>query len=148
MKGVLNKRQELIVDKLKKQGQRLTKQRLGLVSLLWQGQSDIHVSAEGLFSQARYAGLGLSLATVYNTLNQWAERGLLKKVQLNPSKKGSGVYFDTNISSHHHFFDEEEGNLIDIDEKNIILQELPKPPLGKKINGVEIFIRINRNPLV
>lgn len=136
------------MSELKKQGQRLTKQRLGLVSLLWQGDEDTHVSAERLYSRARYAGLGLSLATVYNTLNQWGERGLLKKVQLNPSKKGSGVYFDTNISPHHHFFDEDEGKLIDIDKKNIVLQELPKAPSGKKINGVEVFIRISRNPLV
>lgn len=139
-------RQKEIIEKLKGQGLRVTKQREGLVRLLWAG-ADQHLSAEKLFKLARRAGLGLSLATVYNTLNQWADMGLVLRVR---PKQGAGaeVYFDTNVSHHHHFFDQDSETLIDIEADSISVKDLPVPPKGKKINGVEVFIRINTDPRI
>ena len=147
------KKQKDVIAILQDSGMRMTKQRLGLVELLWQADSlgkdkNQHVSADKLFRLAKHAGLGLSLATVYNTLNRWADIGLLMRVYPALSKGNPVIYFDTNTSRHHHFFDEDETKLLDIHDDAIAVQNLPIPPKGKKINSVEVFVRINKNPLV
>lgn len=143
MDNALNQHQQRIVEKLQAEGLRITAQRLGLVKLLWPSEEKYnqHIFAENLFKQARHAGLRLSLATVYNTLNQWADIGLLMRIQ--PS--GSLIYFDTNVSHHHHFFDEASNSLIDIDESDIQMQNLPPPPEGKRITSVDVVLRINKS---
>lgn len=137
-------RQKEIIGKLQSQGLRVTKQCEGLVRLLWGVRDDQHLSAEQLFQQARKAGLKLSLSTVYNRLNQWADIGLVLRVC--PKQEAGGtIYFDTNIKPHHHFFDQDSERLIDIDREDILVGNLPAPPEGKEISAIEVFIKIKKN---
>ena len=93
-----------ISKRLSATGLRPTRQRLALAALLFNG-SDRHVTAEGLFDEAIAAQLSVSLATVYNTLHQFTAAGLLREIAVD----GAKVYFDTNVSEHHHFLNEEIG---------------------------------------
>jgi Fur family iron response transcriptional regulator len=145
MNEKMTERQKEVIAQLQDQGLRMTRQREGLVQLLWADENNQHITVEKLFSLANQRGLGLSLSTVYNTLNQWADRGLLLRIQ--PSKVGAPIYFDTNTTHHHHFFDEDKNSLIDITQEAISVQEMPELPKGKKINEVDVFIRISKNPL-
>ncbi len=126
-----------IEEACRRHGLRMTRQRAGLSRLLWTGKNR-HVSAEHLYHAAHHAGLRLSMATVYNTLNQWASIGLLRRVALD----GGAVYFDTNVSNHHHFYDEAEGRLIDVSEHKVKLASLPAPPKGMQIASVDVMIRL------
>ena len=126
-----------IEEVCRRHGLRMTRQRIGLAHLLWIGQNR-HISAENLYKAADQAGLRLSMATVYNTLNQWASIGLLRRVALD----GGAVYFDTNISNHHHFYNEAEGHLIDVPEHKVKLAAIPPAPKGTQISSVDVVIRL------
>ena len=119
-------------------GLRPTRQRLALAELLF-GRGDRHVTAEQLYREARDAGLSVSLATIYNTLNQFTEAGLLRQVVTT----GNHAFYDTNTSDHYHFYLEEADELIDIPREQIDLKALPPLPEGKKIKGVDIIIRLS-----
>ena len=80
----------------------------------------------------------VSLATVYNTLHQFTSAGLLREVVVDLGQS----YFDTNTSHHHHFFDESTGELSDIPEDHIVIQQLPMPPSGREIDRVEVIVRL------
>ncbi len=128
-----------LARQLKARGLRPTRQRLALAKLLF-GKGDRHVSAEELYQEAREAGIPVSLATVYNTLHQFTRAGLLSEVVV-----GSGQsYFDTNTSSHFHYFDKNTGEIIDIPEDAIAFSRLPEPPPGKVIERVDVVVRIRR----
>ena len=88
-----------LTDKLRGVGLRATRQRLDIGSLLFSGKNR-HVTAESLHDEAVASGMKISLATIYNALNQFTDAGLLREVLIDPSR----TYFDTNTSSHHHFF--------------------------------------------
>src|SRR5690349_5172295 len=88
---------------LRGSGLRPTRQRLALAELLY-GKGNRHISAEGLHEEAMVQRVPVSLATVYNTLHQFTEAGLLREVAVD----GSKTYFDTNTSDHHHFFVEDD----------------------------------------
>jgi Fur family iron response transcriptional regulator len=107
---------------------RPTRQRLALVRLLFE-QGDRHVTAEQLYGEAVEAAVRVSLATVYNTLHQFIEAGLLREVVVNSGR----FYFDTNVSDHHHFFFEDTGRLLDIPGEHVAVSGLPKPPAGGAI---------------
>ena len=96
-------------DRLRRSGLRPTRQRLSLGWLLF-GRGDRHLTAEMLYDEAMRAKVPVSLATVYNTLHQFTEAGLLRQLALD----GSKAYFDTNPSEHHHFFLEDEGQVLDM----------------------------------
>lgn len=98
-----------LAEKLRGAGLRPTRQRLALGGLLF-ASGDRHVSAEILHAEASAAGEQVSLATVYNTLHQFTEAGLLRELAID----GGKAYFDTNTSNHNHFFIEEHGELMDI----------------------------------
>jgi Fur family iron response transcriptional regulator len=85
-------------------------------------------------------GIGVSLATVYNTLHQFAHAGLLREVAVDLGQS----YFDTNTSKHHHFFDGDKGRLVDIPEHEIGIARLPPPPRGQEIAGVEVIVRLRK----
>jgi Fur family iron response transcriptional regulator len=87
------------IERLRSAGLRPTRQRLALVRLLFD-HGDRHVSAEALHAEAQRAGVRVSLATIYNTLNQFTEAGLLREVVVEAGRS----YFDTNTGDHHHFF--------------------------------------------
>jgi Fur family iron response transcriptional regulator len=126
-----------ITNKLRMAGLRPTRQRITLGSLLF-GDGDRHVSAEMLHAEALAAGEPMSLATVYNTLHQFTEAGLLRELAIDASK----AYFDTNTSNHNHFFMEAEGRLVDIPDGAIRVEGLPEPPEGMKVSHVDVMVRL------
>lgn len=125
---------------LRKAELRPTRQRLALCNLLF-GNGNRHISAELLHGEATRAGVGVSLATVYNTLHQFTEVGLLRQIVVD----GARTYFDTNTSSHHHFFLEDENKLIDIPGHGIDVSQIPAPPDGTKIAHVEVVVRVTKD---
>lgn len=127
-----------LVERLKLAGLRPTRQRLALARLLFEGD-DRHVCAESLFEQARAANIRVSLATVYNSLNQFTEAGLLREVTVAPGRS----YFDTKVTDHHHFYFEDEGTLVDIADDHVSLNQLPTPPSGTAISRVDIVVRVS-----
>ncbi|MCB1473403.1 MAG: transcriptional repressor [Rhodobiaceae bacterium] len=122
---------------LRGSGLRPTRQRLSLGALMFDGV-DRHVTAEWLHEQARQAGVGVSLATVYNTLHQFVGAGLLREVAV----EGSKSYFDTNTSDHHHFFLEGDGQLIDIAGSSIHVTGLPEIPHGHEVTHIDVVVRL------
>ena len=125
------------LDRLKAAGLRPTRQRLGLGRLLFDG-GDRHVTAENLHEEAATAGLRVSLATVYNTLNQFTEAGLLREVVVESGRS----YFDTNTSDHHHFFFEGSGQLQDIPGDQVRVTDLPGAPAGTSVSRVDVIVRV------
>ena len=115
---------------LRQRGMRPTRQRVAIARLLFDGV-DRHVTAESLAEQIRDLGIKLSLATVYNTLHQFTDVGLLKKVR----GLSDVTWFDTNVDSHHHFFDTESGALTDIPAEAITISTLPKTPRVRWLRG-------------
>ena len=98
------------------------------------------LTAEHLHSEAVGANIRVSLATVYNTLHQLTKVGLLREVVVEPGR----VYFDTNISDHHHFFHVDEGRLQDVDADCVTMAALPAPPGGTEIERVDVVIRCRK----
>lgn len=124
-------------DRLAAAGLRPTRQRLGLATVLFE-QGCRHVTAEALHAEAARAGVGVSLATVYNTLRAFTQAGLVRQVAVD----GSRVYFDTNIGPHHHFFDEASGDLTDIAGEHIVIEGLPEAPEGSEVARVDVIVRV------
>ena len=122
-------------------GTRPTRQRLTLARLLFE-QGDRHVTAEQLHGEAVEAAVRVSLATVYNTLHQFIEAGLLREVVVNSGHS----YFDTNVSDHHHFFFEDTDRPPDIPGEYVEVSGLPKPPAGAAIRRIDVIIRVGRDP--
>lgn len=125
--------------RLRAAGLRPTRQRLALATLLFAG-GPRHVTAPALAREAAAAGAGLSLATVYNTLNQFTATRLLTRVAIG----GELAVFDTNPVHHHHFHVAAEGRLIDVPAEAIGFARLPDAPAGYAITGVDVVIRLRR----
>ena len=130
---------ERLSDKLRSAGLRSTRPRLALAHLLF-GDRSRHVTAETLHEEARRAGLGVSQATIYNTLNQFLSAGLLSEVIVDHGRS----YFDTNVTEHQHFFIKDEAKLIDIPLEEVVFKTLPDAPSGYKVAGVDVVIRLER----
>ena len=124
-------------EKLRNVGLRPTKQRMIIADLLLNSH-DRHFTAENLQSEINLSGNKMSIATVYNCLNKFKKCGLIKQVQ---TSKDISV-FDTNTDFHHHFLNEDTGELIDIENEEIRLNKLPKIPQGYLNNGVEVIIKL------
>jgi Fur family iron response transcriptional regulator len=120
-------------------GLRPTRQRVALAELLF-AKGDRHLTAEQLHEEAVVAGVPVSLATVYNTLHQFTEAGLLRILAI----EGSKTYFDTNTLDHHHFFIEGENTVFDIPDAPVRVSNLPEPPAGMEIANVDIVVRLRR----
>ena len=123
--------------RLRAVGLRPTRQRLALTRLLFES-GDRHVTAEQLHGEASGADIQVSLATVYNTLHQFTEAGLLREVVVEPGRS----YFDTNTTDHHHFFCDADGRLQDIPGEDVMVSGFPLPPLGTEICRVDVIIRV------
>ena len=123
---------------LRDAGLRPTRQRVELGRILF-AKGHRHISAEDLHAEAEAAGVRVSLATVYNTLHQFTEAGLLREVAIDASR----TYFDTNVSDHHHFFVEGESVLIDV-KGDVGIEQLPEPPPGMEITSIELIVRVRR----
>jgi Fur family iron response transcriptional regulator len=124
---------------LRQVGLRPTRQRMELGWLLF-GKGDRHITAEMLFEEANHGKAPVSLATVYNTLHQFTDAGLLRQVAV----EGSKSYFDTNASQHHHFFVEEENALFDIPDADVFVGKPPIPPEGYEIARIDVVVRLRR----
>ncbi len=118
-------------------GLRPTRQRVSLAELLF-APGDRHVTAEQLHEEALRCDMPVSLATVYNTLHQLTQAGLLREVAV----EGCKTYFDTNTSNHFHFFSEIDGTLEDIPSGTINIGDLPTPPEGMEISRVDVLVRL------
>ena len=137
MKPLVSEYDAQTVAVLRRANLRPTHQRIVLANLLF-GSGDRHVTAEELHSEVVEVGEKVSLATVYNTLHQFRQAGLLRELAID----GSRTYFDTNTSNHSHFFDESTGQLTDIPDSDIFVQGLPTPPEGMRIAHVDIVVRL------
>ena len=124
-------------ERLHAAGLRPTRQRLALARLLFEN-GDRHVTAEQLHGEAAGAAIPVSLATVYNTLHQFTEAGLLREVVVEPGRS----YFDTNNADHHHFFCEANGLLQDISAREVTVSGLPLAPDGTEIRRVDVIVRV------
>jgi len=131
--------QNLLSRRLRDAGLRTTRPRLVLAHLLF-GNGNRHVTAEKLYEEARAVGVSVSLATVYNTLNQFCDAGLLREVIVDHARN----YFDTNLQDHHHFYIENEARLIDIAADDVNVARLPQSPDGYDVDMVEVIIRLNK----
>ena len=126
-----------IVGLLRGFGLRPTRQRIALAALLF-SKGDRHVSAETVYEEALATSVSVSLATVYNTLNQFTEAGLLRELAVSGAKS----FFDTRTSPHHHFWSEADGIMTDVAAEEVEVSRLPEPPPGMEIAGVEVMIRL------
>ncbi|MGO9546966.1 MAG: iron response transcriptional regulator IrrA [Rhodomicrobium sp.] len=123
--------------KLRDAGLRPTRQRMDLAGLLF-GNGNRHVTAEMLHAEAAGKNMSVSVATVYNTLNQFAGAGLLREVAV----EGSKAYFDTTVSDHQHFYFEHNGRLMDLGPDEEVAVAVSKLPEGMKISRIDVLIRL------
>jgi Fur family iron response transcriptional regulator len=130
------------IDKLRSAGLRPTRQRVALAEMLF-GAGDRHVTAEQLLAEAVRARVSVSLATVYNTLNQFTRAGLLREVAI----EGDRTYFDTNTSNHFHYYVAEEDRLFDIEMAELCIKGLPDPPPGTRVARIDIIVRLERQKM-
>ena len=126
-------------DKLRSSGLRPTKQRLKICEVLFNRQETFHFTINDLAkSISEKLKEKISLATVYNTVHAFKKKGYLKEISINSDKS----YFDTNVTNHHHFFDEDTNQLIDCDDNHVETVKIKNNITGKKINSVEVLIKV------
>tara|TARA_B100001250_G_scaffold251949_1_gene216645 strand:- start:398 stop:826 length:429 start_codon:yes stop_codon:yes gene_type:complete len=127
------------IEKLRELGIRPTKQRVKICELLFDREKTFHFTINDLVKMiSQEMNEKISLATVYNTVHAFEKKGYLKQISINSDKS----YFDTNTSVHHHFYDEDTHELIDCDEYDIDKINVKKNITGKKINSVEVLVRV------
>jgi Fur family iron response transcriptional regulator len=126
-------------DLLREAGLRPTRQRLMLGEFLF-SNGGRHVTADMIYTEAAAANMPISRATVYNTLNQFTEAGLLRQIGVDGSKS----FFDTNPTAHHHFFVDHEDRLLDVPEPGVEIEQLPQPLPGYEIAGVDVIVHLRR----
>jgi Fur family iron response transcriptional regulator len=127
------------LERLKRHGLRPTRQRLALVKILFD-RGDRHVTADHLRDEAAAAGVRVSLATIYNTLNQFTAAGLLREVVVEAGRS----YFDTNTSDHHHLLVEPGGELVDVPASHVRVVGLPDLPPDLSLRRVDVILRVAR----
>ncbi len=130
-------KQIVLEDMLRIAGLRPTRQRVAIARLLLDGRHR-HVSAESLSAEIRDSGTQMAEGTVYNTLNQFTDVGLLRRVTVHNEYS----LFDTNVEHHHHFYDADGDCLIDIPAEHVVLDALPDAPDGHEIHSVDVTINI------
>ena len=126
-------------SKLRSSGLRPTKQRLKICELLFKRDKTFHFTINDLNKIVNHKlSEKISLATIYNTVHAFKNKGYLKEISINSDKS----YFDTNIKNHHHFFDEKKNELIDINNEDVGPIQIQKKIPGKKIKSIEVLIKI------
>ena len=124
------------IKKISNNGIRPTKQRMILAKLLFE-KGDRHISAEELYEEVRKEDRKISLATIYNTLKQFKNLGLLKELVVDKNKS----IYCTNHDSHYHLYIEDENKIIDIPQKNIDLN-IPEIPACLNFHNIDIIVRV------
>ena len=128
------------IDKLRSSGLRPTKQRISICKVLFERRNTFHFTISDLMKILGSKGNEkISLATVYNTVHAFKNKGYLKQISINSDKS----YFDTNVSNHHHFFDENKKQLIDLEDNEIEKIKIRKKIPGKKIKAIEILVKLS-----
>ena len=127
------------IEKLRELGLRPTKQRVKICEVLFNREKTFHFTINDLVKMiSQEMNEKISLATIYNTVHAFERKGYLKQISINSDKS----YFDTNTSVHHHFYDEDSHQLIDCDENDIDSINIKKNITGKKINSVEVLVKV------
>lgn len=139
MRKKVREASERAAARVRDAGLRPTRQRVELARLLF-ARGHRHLTAESLHEEAARAGAAISLATVYNTLHQFTQAGLLRQVVVDAQRS----YFDTNIDEHQHFFVEDDGHLIDIPGDAIAVSGVPAPPKGTELARVDVVVRVRK----
>tara|TARA_B100002049_G_scaffold222925_1_gene193114 strand:- start:94 stop:510 length:417 start_codon:yes stop_codon:yes gene_type:complete len=130
------------IEKLRKSGLRPTKQRIRICEVLFNANKTFHFTINDLVKMIEInTNQKISLATVYNTVHAFEKKGYLKEIAINSSQ----TYFDTNTSNHHHFFDEKEKELIDLEDDDMDPIKIKKAIPGKKIKSVEVLVKVDTN---
>tara|TARA_A100000164_G_scaffold338553_1_gene332912 strand:- start:599 stop:1021 length:423 start_codon:yes stop_codon:yes gene_type:complete len=130
------------INKLRDSGIRPTKQRIKICEILFDREKTFHFSINDLAEIIeKTSNEKIALATIYNTIHSLTKKGYLKEISLNSDKS----YFDTNTSSHHHFFDEETSELIDLDDKDVDPVNIRKEIPGKKIKSIEVLVKVDND---
>lgn len=130
------------ISKLRDSGIRPTKQRIKICEILFDREKTFHFSINDLAEIIeKTSNEKIALATIYNTIHSLTKKGYLKEISLNSDKS----YFDTNTSSHHHFFDEETSELIDLDDKDVDPVNIRKEIPGKKIKSIEVLVKVDND---
>ena len=138
---IISNNLKMYVQKLRSSNLRPTKQRLKICKFLFDREKTFHFTVETLNKKINKNGATkISLATIYNTVEAFTSAGYLKEILTSKNKS----YYDTNIKSHHHFYDEGSKELTDIHSNQIKLSKVPVPPKGKKIKNLEVIIRIQK----
>ncbi len=129
-----------LIDKLRSSGLRPTKQRIAICKVIFERRNTFHFTISDLMKILGSKGdEKISLATVYNTVHAFKNKGYLKQISINSDKS----YFDTNVSNHHHFFDENKKQLIDLEDNEIEKIKIRKKIPGKKIKAIEILVKLS-----
>ncbi len=132
----------IFTEKLRSLGLRPTQQRIVICKLLFDRKDTFHFTIDDLKSNLKnISAKKISLATIYNTIHALKDKGYLKEISINSEK----TYFDTNISNHHHFFDESKRELIDLEDKDVGKIKIKKSVPGKKITSIEVLVKIANN---
>ena len=127
------------IDKLRNSGLRPTKQRLQICEVLFNTDKTFHFTINNLAEKIKnQLNNKISLATIYNTVHAFEKKGYLKQIPINSSE----AYFDTNITDHHHFYDLNEGKLIDLENSDVGPINILKKINGKKIKSVEVLVKL------
>ena len=128
-------------ERLRTSGLRPTRQRIDICKMLFDRKETFHFTIDKLKKIIDKGNKKkISIATLYNTVHAFKEKGYLKEISL----KGNKTFFDTNTKHHHHFYDEDMSQLVDIEDKNISVNYVPKLPSGKKIKSVEVLVKIEK----
>ena len=129
-------------QKLRSSGLRPTKQRIEICKFLFNRKNTFHFTINDLnIALNNISQKKISLATIYNTIHAFKKKGYLKEISINSDR----TYFDTNITNHHHFFDESNNQLIDLEDKHIEKIKINKIIPGKKIQSVEVLVKVEDN---
>ena len=128
----------IFIDKLRASGLRPTKQRINICKLLFDRQETFHFTIESLKNILSKKNNKISLATVYNTIHAFKKKGYLKEISINTDKS----YFDTNVTNHHHFYNEQTKEIIDLDDRHVGEIKINKVIPGKKIKSIEVLVKI------
>ena len=131
---------QALENRLRDANLRPTRQRVALAQLLF-SKGDRHISAEELYEEARQSGADVSLATIYNTLHQFTDNGLLRAISIDSTK----TYFDTNTGNHHHFYVENTHEVVDMPEGFVTVDNLPALPDGMEISRIDVVVRVKQN---
>ena len=133
-----NEHIEKALKKLENSPLKVTEQRMAMINLLFKNGS-AHFTAEDIYEEVNKKKIKISLATIYNCLNQFKEFGIIKAIKVSSDK----IYFDTNLKEHYHFFCVKSAKLIDVETKKVKISKLPKIPEGKKLRSIDVIINIS-----